>query len=133
MKATIRSLLSSFSFWSLAALAGGLTLGLLGFLTGSPAIERMSGLLQPLGATWLRALQLVILPLVILQLLTVLTGNGKEGGLGRIGARTIGAVAAASVVVMVVALALAGPVVRLYDVSPEKVETIRSSAALVAP
>ena len=130
MKATIRSLLSSFSFWSLAALAGGLAVGLLGFLTGSPAIERMSVLLQPLGALWLRALQLVILPVVILQLLTVLTGNGREGGLGSIGARAFGVVAAASVVVMVVSLALAGPVVRLYDVSPERVETIRSSAAL---
>lgn len=124
------SLLTSFAFWSLAALVLGLGLGTWGYLTESIAIHWLASFVQPLGSLWLRSLQLVVLPLVVFQLLTVLTGGGEDDGLGRKGARALVAVTLGSGAVMLVALVLAWPVVGLYEVSPDTVETIRSSVSL---
>jgi len=119
----------SFAFWSLAALIFGLGLGIWGYLSGSSVIEGFGRLVQPVGALWLRSLQLIVVPLVVLQLLTVLTGGGEGEGLGRTGARTVVAIAAGSLAVMVLSLALAAPVVSVYEVAPGTAETIRDAVA----
>jgi Na+/H+-dicarboxylate symporter len=127
---TARSIFTSFAFWSLAALFAGLGLGILGYTTENGLVEQLAALVQPLGALWLRALRLVVLPLVVLQLLTALTGQKDGSGIGRIGGRALVFIVLGSVSIMLVSLALALPLVSLYVVSPGTAETIRNSVAI---
>lgn len=130
MSTTARSILTSLAFWSIAALAAGLGLGIWGYATESSAIHGLAALVQPVGGLWLRALRLVVLPLVVFQLLTALTGNGDDPEFGRVGGKALLVITLGSVAVTLGALALAWPVVGLYVVSPGTVETIRTSVSI---
>ena len=104
-----RSFLTSFAFWSLFALVSGLALGVWGFFSESPAIHALSLFVRPFGELWLKALQLIVVPLIVFQLLSALTGGGNGGGLGRTGGRAFGGIALFSAAVLLVSLALATP------------------------
>ncbi len=132
MNSSNRPFPTSPTSWSLVALLSGLVLGITGYLSGSPAIQGLSLLVQPLGVVWLRALQLIVIPLIVFQLLTALTAGDNGGGLGRNGAWAFVGITVGSVAVMLASLGLALPVVRLYKVSPEAVEAVRSSVSLDA-
>jgi Na+/H+-dicarboxylate symporter len=105
-------------------------LGIWGYTTENGWIEQVATFVQPLGVLWLRALRLVVLPLVVLQLLTALTGQGDGSGIGRIGGRALVFILLGSVAIMLVSLALAFPLVPLYEVSPGTAETIRNSVSI---
>src|SRR5690606_31134585 len=81
----------SFTVWSLGALGIGLALGLIGHATGWPAFRAVAAFTSPIGQVWLNALQLVVLPLVVTQMLTAVTSRDAGGAtLGRLGLRTVG-------------------------------------------
>jgi proton glutamate symport protein len=73
---------------SLAALGLALALGILGFLTENSLIASFGGFLAPIGSLWISALRMTVVPLVLTQLLTALTGPSEEGAIGRVGIRT---------------------------------------------
>ena len=50
----------------MVALVGGVILGFVGFETGSPWIAFLAKAVQPVGSIWLNALQLTVLPLVVM-------------------------------------------------------------------
>jgi proton glutamate symport protein len=72
----------SVTTWSLAALAAGFGLGALGHATESRALALLAEAFRPVGALWLAALQMTVLPLVVAQLLAGIVGaRGPVGGL----------------------------------------------------
>jgi proton glutamate symport protein len=71
--------------WSLLALLLGATLGLAGHRFAWAWLPRASEFLSPLGALWVNALQMAVLPLLITQLLSTLVRVDAEPSIGRIG------------------------------------------------
>lgn len=70
--------------WSMIGLLAGITLGVLGNLGWFPWSEVLSQTLRPVGDLWVNALQMVVLPLVVAQLLAAIGGTeaSEVGGLG---------------------------------------------------
>lgn len=76
--------------WALVSLTLGLALGVLGQTVGLRGIRAFSDLIAPFGTVWIRALQMVVLPLVVTQLLASLARVGSGGSVARLGGRTVG-------------------------------------------
>jgi len=79
----------SSTVWSLVALALGLAIGALGH--GSPAIgfAILADLVGPLGRLWVAALQMTVLPLVVVYLLAAIIGAAADDSLGGLGGRAV--------------------------------------------
>jgi Na+/H+-dicarboxylate symporter len=74
--------------WTLAGLVGGLLLGLA--LHGSKAIPQLLSIATPLGALWLRALQMTIVPLVVALLFTGIVQTVAAASAGAMARRSLG-------------------------------------------
>ncbi|HEX9887758.1 MAG TPA: cation:dicarboxylase symporter family transporter [Longimicrobiales bacterium] len=119
----------SLTVWSLAALVAGLGLGAVGHATGSPAISLLSAVVDPLGTLWAQALQMTVLPVVVVQILAAVLRTSDGGGFGRIGGGAL--------LLFLVMLAggalftvlLATPVLALYSPDPAAVDAIRAGVA----
>lgn len=75
--------------WSLVALAFGCLLGAVGHATGSPAIAEVARAMEPLGAAWLGALKLLVLPLVVLHVMAAIVSARERGAVGGLGVRAV--------------------------------------------
>jgi Na+/H+-dicarboxylate symporter len=119
-------------FWSLVALVAGLGLGLYGYEAGSPGIAALARAVQPLGGIWLNALQMAVVPLVVMQLLTAISGNGNGATVGQAGRSFVVLVVVLLSALAVASFLISAPVVRLYSVSGETVQAIRDSVLIPA-
>ena len=81
--------LGSLTLWSLGALALGLAVGALGHGSSAPVFGIIDEVFGPLGALWLSALQMTVLPLVIVHLLAAIVGAGETERLGGLGGRAL--------------------------------------------
>ncbi|MCJ7627641.1 MAG: dicarboxylate/amino acid:cation symporter [Longimicrobiales bacterium] len=71
--------------WSLLALALGTALGLVGRAADLHGVQLLSELVSPLGALWMNALQMTVVPLLVAQLLSAMvrpSGTTTVAGLG---------------------------------------------------
>lgn len=117
---------------TLAALLVGLGLGIYGYESGSPFSAAVARAVQPLGALWLNALQMTVIPLVLSQILAALAGQR--------GARAVGAIGVRAIVLFVVLLFASGlaaavlsrVVLGFYEVGPDVVASIRQSVVVPA-
>ncbi|HYK03291.1 MAG TPA: cation:dicarboxylase symporter family transporter [Thermoanaerobaculia bacterium] len=110
----------SLATWSLLALLGGLILGVLGHATGADGFRTVERLVTPVGALWLAALQMLLLPLILSQLLSAITGAGGGAGreIGQLGLRTVLLFVLMLFAAGALTLALSKPLVALYDAGP---------------
>jgi Na+/H+-dicarboxylate symporter len=114
----------SLATWSLLALGIGLALGTAGHGTALPFFDGLARVVSPLGALWLAALQLALLPLIATQLLAAIVGTERGTSVGSLGLRAI--------LLFVVMLALAGiltaiitpPLLSFYKVDPAMVQSL---------
>ncbi len=99
--------------WTFAGLAAGLTAGLA--LAGSAVLDVALSVAQPLGALWLRALQMTILPLVTALLFTGIVNTVAAASAGAMARRTLALFASLLAVGAIMAV-LAVPL--LLEVAP---------------
>jgi len=66
-------------------LLGGLSLGLLAAVTGSPALLTLAGAVEPVGTAFVNLLKMVVVPLVATTLFVGVAGMGDLKRLGRVG------------------------------------------------
>lgn len=122
----------SFTTWSLVALALALALGSWGHLSGAAAFATLDELLKPIGALWVSALQLAVLPLVILKLLAAITGAPSGESVGKLGVRTLLLFLAMLLAAGVFTLVVAPPFIALYDADPATLASLRSTVDVPA-
>lgn len=120
----------SFTTWSLVALALALAFGIWGHLSGAPAFATLDEILKPVGALWMAALQLAVLPLVILKLLAAIVGAPSSESVGKLGLRTLLLFVVMLVAAGVLTLLVAPPLVALYDADPATIASLRSTVEL---
>ena len=75
---------------SLVGLAAGLALGSFIQTTSNSTLGFGASVIEPLGLLWVRALRMVVLPLVISQLLVAVVSNRNFGVVGRLSGGAIG-------------------------------------------
>lgn len=117
----------SFTTWSLLALALALALGSWGHLSGAAAFTTLDEILKPIGALWVSALQLAVLPLVILKLLAAITGAPSGESVGKLGVRTLLLFLAMLLAAGVFTLVVAPPFIAMYDADPATLASLRLS------
>jgi Na+/H+-dicarboxylate symporter len=101
----------SLTMWSLAALAAGLGIGALGHGSGAPVFEMIGAIVGPLGRLWVSALQMTVLPLVVVYLLAAIIGAGSDDSLGGLGGRAIALFVGLLVLAAVFTLIVTPPVI----------------------
>jgi Na+/H+-dicarboxylate symporter len=79
----------SATVWSLAALVLGLAIGTLAHGSQAVGFAVLGGVVGPLGELWLSALQMTVLPLVVIHLLAAIIGAGGADSLSGLGTRAL--------------------------------------------
>jgi proton glutamate symport protein len=127
MRAGFRSL----TFWSVAALLGGIGLGVLGHRVKSPVFELLRAVAATVGGVWLAALQLLVLPLALVLMLAAIT-NTRSEAVGRMTSRAmllfVSALIAFGVLTILIAQALLGQ----YQVAPELAASLTAGVQVPA-
>jgi Na+/H+-dicarboxylate symporter len=86
--------------------------------------------LQPVGAAWLLALRVLVVPLVITQLLAALAGSQDRGSVGREGGRTLLLISLFLLATGLSSLLVMTPVAGLFQVDAAVVQGILASTAV---
>jgi Na+/H+-dicarboxylate symporter len=117
---------------ALGALALGLALGIA--ISASPSAPGRSvvAALEPVGALWVNAIRMTLVPLVVSLLVTSVTSFADVRALGRIGARTVALFVAFLVGVALFAAVAAPPLFARMTVDPAAAAALRAGAAVTA-
>ncbi|MBI2402767.1 MAG: dicarboxylate/amino acid:cation symporter [Gemmatimonadetes bacterium] len=79
-------------------LLGGLSLGLVAALTGSPALLTLAGAVEPVGTAFVNLLKMVVVPLVATTLFVGVAGMGDLRRLGQVGTLALAFFAATTLI-----------------------------------
>jgi len=116
-----------------AALAVGLTLGmLLPHGDGSPAAPLL-GALDLIGTAWINAVRMTVIPLVVPLLIVGVAGNGDARQTGLIGARAFAWMGALLVACAIFSALAAKLWFSGYTIDPEATARLRASAQFTPP
>jgi Na+/H+-dicarboxylate symporter len=103
----------AFTLLSLLALALGFAAGLVAHGGSLPALQTLASAVAPIGTTWTRLLQLVVMPLVVTNLILGVAGGADARAVGRMGARALGLFAATLVAGAAFGWLVVPPVLRM--------------------
>lgn len=112
---------------ALAALVAGLALGVLAAGQGG-VLRTVVTVIEPLGALWINAIRMTLVPLVVALLLTSVTGFADVRALGRLGARAVVLFLALLVGTAVVSALLAPPLLARTPIDATTAATLRAHA-----
>ncbi|MGE5927465.1 MAG: dicarboxylate/amino acid:cation symporter [Gemmatimonadota bacterium] len=118
----------SLTILSLAGLAAGLGLGIVGQRSGSGMIASVAAALEPFGEIWVSALQLLVLPLVIAHVLAAVVGAGDRDSIGSLGARALGLFVGLLAVAGLFTVIVAPPLIRLLAPAAPRFDVVVPSA-----
>ncbi|MDX1395893.1 MAG: dicarboxylate/amino acid:cation symporter, partial [Gemmatimonadota bacterium] len=111
----------------------GLVLGLLAgiaisFADGG-AVASLPGVVEPIGALWVNAIRMTVVPLVVALLIVTIAGERQSGAVAALGARTIGLMAIMVAAGCAFTAALAPPLLGLFEIDPATAAALRESTA----
>jgi proton glutamate symport protein len=115
--------------WSMIGLGAGLVLGIMGNLGWFPWAAPLSDLVRPLGDVWVNALQMVVIPLVMAQLLASI-GGADANVVGGLGGKAFALFVAMLVVVGIFTLLATPVLVSPLRIPAEAVELLRARVTL---
>jgi proton glutamate symport protein len=113
--------------WSLAALAAGLGLGLLGHASGHPAFGVLAEVVKPIGDLWMAALLAVVLPLVLTQVLDAVVGARGAESVGRLGVKAVVLYLVMLAAAGLFTLLLAPPIIAGYRVDAASIASLHAT------
>lgn len=114
---------------ALVALAAGLALGAAAAATDAPALRALVRVVEPLGALWVSAIRMTLVPLVVALLVTSVAGVADVRAVGRLGAKAVGWFVALLVGASLLAALAAPPLMELYTIDPAAAAALRATAA----
>jgi len=117
---------------SLAGLALAFGLGGAAHATGTGWLLDAAGLVEPLGQVWVRAFQMIVLPLVLSYMVVAIAGERDGGRTGRMGGIAFALFAAFMVFGVALTLLLALPVLGRVTMDEATRDALRSTTTDVA-
>jgi proton glutamate symport protein len=119
----------SFGTRVVLGLLAGLAVGALLAAVGSPSLNRIIPLLEPLGALWLNALRMTVIPLVFAMLITGIASAAETAATGRIAMRSLLLFVGLLTLGAILGMLLTPAALAVWPVSPEAAEAFRASAS----
>ena len=92
-------------------------------------LERAVALLEPIGAIWVNAIRMTVVPLVVALLLSAVARGGEADRVGRLGGLSFAVFVALHLCLAVVALVLIPPVVAMIPIDPASAVRLQADAA----
>jgi Na+/H+-dicarboxylate symporter len=117
---------------ALVALALGLAAGMVVSASGSPALRGLAALIEPLGALWVNAIRMTLVPLVVALLFTSVASFADLRAVGRLGARAAALFLALLAGAAVFAAVAAPPLFERMAVDPAASAALRAHAQTAA-
>ncbi len=106
----------------------GLGLGLVGgiaiSLSSSDTVASIPPLIEPLGALWVNAIRMTIVPLIVSLLITAIAGDNQSGLVATLGGRTIGLFV---LMVFVFTALTAPPLLQLLELDAATAASLRAT------
>lgn len=112
----------------LAALVSGVVAGLLAPDSPGPALGAAISVLEAVGEAWVRALRMVVLPLVVSLLILAVLGTRERAGLARMGAAAVALFFVAYLFLALLSALLYPPLIRLSGVARGAISSLRVDA-----
>lgn len=109
--------------WSMVALGLGLGLGLVLHGSQAPWVEKLAGVLEPVGQIWISVLKFTVVPLVLTQAVAAVMRTER---LGALGVRTLVIFVALLLAVAAFTLLVTPPLISLYQVDPATSAALRA-------
>jgi proton glutamate symport protein len=113
--------------WSVVALAAGLLLGVLGHALRSPGFGALADAVKPIGEIWVAALQMTVLPLVIIMVLAAVVSPRGHDMVAALGSRAVFLFIAMLTVAGLFTLALAPAIIARYSVDPAAIASLQAA------
>jgi Na+/H+-dicarboxylate symporter len=126
-----RRVTANLTAWSILALVGGLALGIAARPLEGAAMGYFAGALEALANLWIDALQMTVLPLVVVQMLVAVTRGSER--IGALGVRALVLFLLLLVGGAIVAVIVSPPLISLYRIDPATVQTISASVSGTLP
>src|SRR5688572_19107440 len=111
----------------LLALVAGLLAGAAIAALDTPALHKIAAVIEPVGTLWVRALQMVLIPLVLSLLVTGIVATVDTGAPGRLGATALGVFLVLLAGTALVSALVATPLVARIPIDPETTALMRST------
>lgn len=116
---------------ALIGLVAGLIVGTVIAWTDSAAGRTFALLIDPLGAIWVNALRMTVVPLVVSLLIATLASGDGAATFGRLGRRAVVLYLVFLVAMAIVGLVLGPPVYAMLYVDPASSAALRTSAGVM--
>jgi proton glutamate symport protein len=117
------------ALWVIGGLAAGLLLGILASTSGASWLLALVRLVEPLGAIFVNAIRMAVVPLVVASLIGGIVSITDGRSLTRLGIRSLIVFAALATSAAVLATVVAAPILARLDIDPAVAERLRESAA----
>ena len=117
---------------ALSALAAGLLLGALLASAGFSYLEQLIDVLEPIGAIWVNAVRMTVVPLVVSMLIVAVASSDTLRSMGRLGGAAFLFFLAMLVAVGALTFVAAPPLFAGLSIDPAAAESLRRTAATSA-
>jgi Na+/H+-dicarboxylate symporter len=102
---------------TLVALVAGVLAGTLAPETPGGTLRVLAGVVEAIGAAWVRALRMIVLPLVVSLLVVAVLGSRKRAEVARMGGAAVGVFFAIYLALAVLSALLFPPLIRLTGIA----------------
>jgi Na+/H+-dicarboxylate symporter len=112
----------------MAGLFAGVALGIVASVSASPWLLAAVRFLEPVGAMFVNAVRMAVVPLVVASLIGGIVATADDRSLTRLGVRSLIVFAALAISAAVLATLIAAPVLARIDIDPTAAARLRDSA-----
>lgn len=113
-------------------MVGAIGLGVIGHRTGGTAFQTLASITDPVGALFVNALQMIVIPVVLSQLLAALVASEQRPGLGALGVKALALFVALLIAASLFAVVIAPPALAWYPVDEAAARAIQSATTVPA-
>ena len=109
----------------------GLVSGIVISLSSSDTVKLIPLFVEPVGALWVNAISMTVVPLIVSLLITSIAGDQESGFAANLGRKTVGLFVLMVAAICVYTALTAPPLLALLQFDPATAEALRASSASV--
>ncbi len=112
----------------------GLALGLIGgigfSLLDASSASKLPSMIEPIGALWVNAIRMTVIPLLMALMITAIAGQGNTGIVAQLGGKTMALFISMIVASSLFSFLVAPPLIAMLSIDPEASRRLLESTAM---